>query len=281
MTKTTLVVMAAGMGSRFGGLKQIEPLGPNGEIIIDYSVYDARLAGFSKAVFIIKHEIEKDFRDAAGRRIEKLMDVDYVFQDINDIPKGFSVPLGRTKPWGTGQAIMAAKKCVDTPFLAINADDYYGQKTFKLMGDYLRDYNEMCMAGFSLGNTLTENGTVSRGICEVEDGYLKGVNECAAIDKNSGIPLDKTVSMNMWGLRSDIFDTLEKYFVDFLAQLDNPLKSEYYIPLVIDRMIREQNTRVKVLPTEDRWYGVTYKEDADAVKAAIAALTNKGLYEGL
>ena len=257
----TLVVMAAGMGSRYGGLKQIDPVGPNGEIILDFSVYDAVEAGFDKTVFIIRRDIEKDFREMAGRRIEKMTDVDYVFQDMEYLPNGFSVPQGRTKPWGTGHAVYCVKDKVDTPFALINADDYYGGSSFKLICDSLKNSDDMCMVGFELGNTLTDNGTVSRGVC--------------------GIPLDTIVSMNMWGLTPEVFGYVESDFIDFLNTMENPMKSEFYIPTVIDNMIHRHNYNIKVLECAEKWYGVTYKEDKATVAAAMKEKTERGLYNGI
>lgn len=279
--KTTLVVMAAGMGSRFGGLKQIAPLGPKGEIILDYSAYDARRAGFEKIVFIIKKEIEKDFREAAGKRIEKMIDVDYCFQSLDKIPEGFSVPEGRQKPWGTGHAILCAKDAVKTPFAVINADDFYGPKAFRLINEFLRRESGTCMVGYRLGNTLTENGTVSRGVCEIENGYLKDITEHTAIDKNSGLDPETIVSMNMWGFMPDLFDELDARFRDFLMNLSNPLKDEFFIPFVVDDMIKNKGARVKVMSTDDRWYGITYKEDTESVKKAIRKMSSDGLYENM
>lgn len=279
--KTTLVIMAAGMGSRFGGLKQIAPVGPAGEIILDFSVYDAVKAGFDKTVFIIRRDIEKDFREIAGKRIEKMTDVDYVFQDMDFLPDGFSVPDGRTKPWGTGHAVYCTKDVVDTPFALINADDYYGQKSFKILHDHLVEANETCMVGFTLGNTITENGTVSRGVCDVENGYLKRVVEHTDLDKNSGIPLNTIVSMNMWGLLPSAFEDVEADFVKFLNNLDNPLKQEFYIPFVVDNMIRTKGEKVKVLETDEKWYGVTYKEDKDTVVEAMQKFVKDGYYDGI
>ena len=282
---TTLVVMAAGMGSRFGGLKQIAPVGPNGEIILDFSVFDAMKAGFSKVVFIIKKEIEADFREAVGKRIEKMANVDYAFQEIPDVPAGFSVLPGREKPWGTGQAILAARSVVNTPFAVINADDYYGRSAFEIIQKHLSETGEMCLAGYKLGNTLTDNGTVSRGVCEVsEDGFLKSITEHTALDKNSGIPLDTTVSMNMWGLGLNIFDELQEGFVKFFENLknaENPLKAEFLLPTAIDGMIKEGKANVKVLYTSDRWYGVTYKDDLPAVQEAIKDIMATGMYNGI
>lgn len=279
--KTTLVVMAAGMGSRFGGLKQIAPVGPNGEIILDFSVYDAVKAGFDKTVFIIRRDIEKDFREIAGRRIEKMTDVDYVFQDMDYLPEGFSVPDGRTKPWGTGHAVFCCKKAVDTPFALINADDYYGQKSYKILHDNLVANDETCMVGFSLGNTITENGTVSRGVCDVQNGILKSVVEHTDLDKNSGIPLETIVSMNMWGLMPSVFESVGEDFVKFLGNLSNPLKEEFYIPFVIDNMIKNKGEKVRVLETDEKWYGVTYKEDKDTVVDAMKKFVEDGYYDGI
>lgn len=278
---TTLVVMAAGMGSRFGGLKQIEPLGPNGEIILDFSVYDAVQAGFSKTVFIIKKEIEKEFREAVGKRIEKLTDVDYAFQSLDSLPSGYSVPEGRVKPWGTGHAVLSARSVCHTPFAVINADDFYGKKSYKVLNDYLSAEGKDCMVGFKLGNTLSDNGTVSRGICEAEDGYLKTVVEHTALDKNSGLPEDTIVSMNMWGFGTDIFDILRTDFEEFLKTNDNPLKGEFFLPFVVDRQIRENGKRVKLLTTDEKWYGVTYKEDAATVRTAVREMIDGGLYNGI
>ncbi len=279
--KTTLVVMAAGMGSRFGGLKQIAPVGPNGEIILDFSVYDAVKAGFDKTVFIIRRDIEKDFREIAGRRIEKMTDVDYVFQDMDYLPDGFSVPDGRTKPWGTGHAVFCCEKAVDTPFALINADDYYGQKSYKILHDNLVANDETCMVGFSLGNTITENGTVSRGVCDVQDGILKGVVEHTDLDKNSGIPLETIVSMNMWGLLPSVFESVREDFVKFLGNLSNPMKEEFYIPFVIDNMIKTKGEKVRVLETDEKWYGVTYKEDKETVVDAMKKFVEDGYYDGI
>lgn len=280
--KTTLVVMAAGMGSRFGGLKQIEPIGPKGEIIIDYSTYDAIQAGFSKVVFIIKKAIEHDFREAAGKRIEKMADVEYVFQELDKIPSGFSIPEGREKPWGTGHAILCARDAIKTPFVVINADDYYGKSAYSLIHDYLVKNNSTCMVGYKLGNTLSENGTVKRGICQVDnENNLVSVVETFSLDKNSPYPMDSTVSMNMWGFNTGIFDEFETHFKKFLTDMEDPIKGEFLIPCIVDDMIKTKNEKVKVLTTEDKWYGVTYREDVDAVKTAIKDLVSKGLYENL
>lgn len=275
---TELLIMAAGMGSRFGGLKQIEPIGPNGEIIIDFSVHDAKKAGFNKAVFIIKKEIEKEFREVVGKRIEKMIDVDYAFQELDKLPEGYSVPADRTKPWGTAHAVLCAKDIVKNPFAVINADDFYGQSAYQIIHDQLVKNEDMCMVGYKLGNTITENGTVSRGVCEVENGILKSVTEHTAIDKNSGIPLDKIVSMNMWGLDTDIFPFMEKEFKLFLDEKINVPKSECFLPSVISNRIIEEGKQVKVLETAEKWYGVTYREDMPAVREAMVKYINEGMY---
>lgn len=271
--------MAAGMGSRFGSLKQVEPVGPSGQIILDYSIHDAVKAGFDTAVIVIRKDTETEFRNVAGKRIEKMMDVKYVFQELDNIPDGFVVPDGRTKPWGTGHAVLCAKDVMDCPFIIINADDYYGQSVYATMHDFLVNNDEMCMAGYALGNTLSENGTVSRGVCSIKDGYLCDVVEHTDIGKDTKIPLDTVVSMNMWGLRPRIFDMLEKDFVDFMKIEENPLKKEFYIPSVIDKMIKTTDDKVKVLNTDEKWYGMTYREDMPIVKSAIKNLTDMGLYK--
>lgn len=278
---TTLVVMAAGMGSRFGGLKQIAPIGPKGEIILDFSLYDAKEAGFNKAVFIIKKEIEKDFRECIGKRIEKMIDVEYVFQETNKIPEEFMSLSGRAKPWGTGHAVLCARDAVKTPFAVINADDYYGKEAFHLIHDHLVGEGNTCMVGYKLINTLTENGTVSRGVCEIEDGCLKSVTEHTALDKNSGLPDSTIVSMNMWGFKPSIFDTIERDFNIFLKNLSNPEKEEFYLPSIVDKMIKEENEKVTVMPTDEKWYGVTYKDDAEKVSEALKNLIDRGLYNGI
>ena len=277
--KTTLVVLAAGMGSRFGGLKQMEPFGPNGETIVDYSVLDAKRAGFDRAVIIIKKSIEKDFRQLVGRRIEGIMDVDYAFQEFDKLPHGYSIPEGRTKPYGTAHAILCTKELVDTPFCVVNSDDFYGRESYAAVHDFLvTNDKEYCIAGYRLGNTLTEHGTVNRGICSVENGYLTGVVETMGIDRNSGIPLDTLVSMNMWGLVPEIFEGLEKGMVDYLDHLDNPLKDEFFLPIFIDGQIKRGEARCRMIETDAKWYGVTYREDTPALKAAIQRMTEEGIY---
>ncbi len=277
--KLSLLVMAAGMGSRFGGLKQIEPVGPHGEVILEYSVYDALEAGFDKAVFVIKHAIEHDFREIVGKRIEKMIDVEYAFQEIDDIPAPFTVPEGRVKPWGTGHAILTAKKFIDSPFAVINADDFYGKGGYKVLKKHFETSSETCMVGYLLQNTVTENGTVARGICEIENGYLTGVTEHLSIPKDNDFPADTVASMNMFGFLPSLFDELETGFVKFLETQGTEMKSEYLIPRVVDKMIHEDGLKVKVLKTDDKWYGVTYKEDKQSVVDAIAAYCAKGYYD--
>ena len=286
----TLVIMAAGMGSRFGGLKQAEPVGKNGEAIVDYSVYDAMEAGFDKVVFVIKHSIEEDFKKLVGDRIAKKIKVEYAFQEMNDLPEGFTCPETRQKPWGTGQAILACRDIVKEPFAVINADDYYGKTAFKVMYEELsrEAAGEYCMVGFKLANTLTENGTVSRGVCVSEDGYLKEVNEitklkdCKAFDDDGKVigeyAPDTLVSMNMWGLTPDIFGYLAEDFKVFLKDNLGEPKKEFFIPFEIDALIKRGEKKVRVLSSPDRWYGVTYREDKQSVVDAIAEMTAKGMY---
>lgn len=287
----TLVIMAAGMGSRFGGLKQAEPVGKNGEAIVDYSVYDAIEAGFDKVVFIIKKAIEDDFKALVGNRIEKKVKVEYVFQENDKLPEGYSCPAERVKPWGTGHAILCCKGVVNEPFAVINADDYYGKSAFKTIYDELKKQTgEYCMVGFQLKNTITENGTVSRGICKVsEDGLLMNVDECTKIDSDckyyndngellGNLDPNGLVSMNMWGLCPDIFDYLEEDFKKFLDEKINEPKSEFFIPFEVDRLVKSGIKKVTVLSSTDRWYGVTYREDKQSVVDAIAEMTAKGLY---
>ena len=293
--------MAAGIGSRFGGgIKQLEPVGPNGEIIMDYSIYDALKVGFDKIVFIIRKDIEKDFREIIGNRIEKIANVEYAFQALDALPNGFSVPDGRTKPWGTGQAILAAKDVIHEPFLVINADDYYGKEGFKKLHDYMveemdenGDKMQMCMAGFILANTLSENGGVTRGICEVDqNGYLKKVTETYDIyrEKNhmhavtkDGAPTfvsaNQHVSMNMFGLPVAFLDELERGFPEFLTNVkEGDRKAEYLLPTIVYQCIRKDKAKVRLLETQDKWFGVTYKEDKPAVVEAIRKLIADGVY---
>ena len=299
--KTSLVIMAAGIGSRFGGgIKQLEPVGPNGEIIMDYSIHDALEAGFDRIVFVIRHDLEKDFREVIGDRIEKIAPVSYAFQELDDIPSGFTVPQDRKKPWGTGQAVLSVRDIVNEPFLVINADDYYGKEVFKKIHDYMTgdmDENapvyDICMGGFILANTLSDNGGVTRGVCEVgEDEILRAVRETYNIIKTAdgltasdkeGNPVtvreDQHVSMNMWGLTPAFIKELERGFPEFLSGLkEGDLKSEYLLPTIIDQMIKDGRARVKVLETRDHWFGVTYKEDKEGVAESIRALISQGVY---
>ena len=299
MRKTTLVVMAAGNGSRFGGgIKQLEPVGPSGEIIMDYSVYDAIQAGFDKVVFIIRKDLEKDFREIIGNRMEKIVETAYAFQELDDLPAGFQRPEGRTKPWGTGQAILCCKDLVQEPFAVINADDYYGKEAFVKVHDYLAGEHpacgkmDFCMAGFQLGNTLSENGGVTRGICSVnEDGHLTKVTETKNIVKTpegaavkgedgrlTSVAADCPVSMNMWGFTPEIFEVLENGFAEFLKNLSDPMKGEYLIPTIVDGLIQEQKANVTVLESRDKWFGVTYKEDKPAVVRSFRELIDAGVY---
>ena len=301
MKNITLVIMAAGIGSRFGGgIKQLEPVGPNGEIIMDYSIHDALEAGCNKVVFIIRKDIEKDFKEIIGKRIEKIVPVEYAYQSVDELPAGHRNVWERTKPWGTGQAVLCAKNVIKDPFIVINADDYYGKEAFKKLYQYMttkmepdRSFYDICMAGFILKNTLSENGGVTRGICTVDqDGYLQRVTETYEIQKQNGIltacnedkqPVfvneDMHVSMNMWGLPPKFLDMLESGFSEFLDQLgDDGMKSEYLLPKIIDRLLSERKASVKVLETNDKWFGVTYKEDKPAVAAAIRSLIEQGTY---
>lgn len=274
-----LLIMAAGMGSRFGGLKQAAPVGPNGEMLLDFSVYDAKKAGFERTVIIIRKDIEKDFRAVAGKRIEKMIDVEYVFQEKDDLPKGYTLPETREKPWGTGQAVLCARDAVRNPFLVINADDYYGQGIYKLMYDHLSSKEGMCLAGYELGKTLSKNGTVSRGVCDVKDGYLENITEVLKIPYDTDLPLDTVVSMNMWGLDLGIFDFLQTEFEKFLASNINEPKKEFLLPTIINDRIHACGERVRVINTSDKWYGVTYSEDLEPVREAIKSLCGKGLYD--
>ena len=301
MNKPVLVIMAAGMGSRYGGLKQIDPVGTHGQPILDYSIYDARRAGFETVVFVIKHEIEDTFKSAIGDRIAKSINVKYAFQELGDLPEGYAVPEGRVQPWGTCHAILAARKVVDGPFAVINADDYYGPEAFQTIYDYLSrnpdrpDCYEFAMVGYLLGNTVTENGHVARGVCvEDENHFLQTVTERTHIEKDganarftedggkswSSLPGDTIVSMNMWGLTRGFIDEAEARFPAFLdkAMAENPQKGEYFLPSVVSALIEEGKARVKVLRSTDRWYGVTYQADKPVVVAAIAEKTASGLY---
>ncbi|MCI8329290.1 MAG: NTP transferase domain-containing protein [Oscillibacter sp.] len=299
MKKPVLIIMAAGMGSRYGGLKQLDPVGNHGQLIIDYSIYDARRAGFETVVFVIKPEIEEDFRRCIGDRVSKSMDVRYVYQLKEDLPEGYSVPAERQKPWGTAHAALAARKVVDGPFAIINADDYYGPEAYREIYDYLSthedgDLCEYVMVGYLLKNTVSENGTVARGVCEeTEDHYLTQITERTKIEQ--GPPLrfteddgkswtelaeDTIVSLNMWGFTRSFLDEAWKRLPAFLdkALAENPAKAEYFLPTVVSQLIEEGKARVKVLRSGDKWYGVTYREDKPAVVGAIAGKTKAGLY---
>lgn len=302
MKNTALVIMAAGIGSRFGGgIKQLEPVGPNGEIIMDYSIHDAMEAGFDKVIFIIRRELEKDFKEIIGHRIEKLLPVEYAYQELEDLPAGYEVTPGRTKPWGTGQAVLSVKGMVDGPFLVINADDYYGREGFRRIHDYMAEHMDsqseiydICMGGFVLSNTLSDNGTVTRGVCQVdENGYLTNVTETYNIQMKedglhatdeSGAPVtispSQPVSMNMWGLPASFVQELEKGFPVFLDNLkEGDIKSEYLLPKIIDNLVQNKKARVTVLDTPDKWFGVTYREDKQAVADAIRGLIQSGVYK--
>lgn len=298
--KPVLVIMAAGMGSRYGGLKQIDPVDDRGNLIIDFSIFDAVEAGFEKVIFIIKKAIEEDFKEHIGNRMSKHIQVEYVYQELDHIPAGYEVPEGRVKPWGTGHAILSCKSLIDTPFAVINADDYYGKTAFKAIYDQLAaakddDKYQYAMVGYQLYNTLTENGHVARGVCRTDDaGHLIDIHERTRIEKHGEIaefseddgatwtelPEDTIVSMNMWGFTKSILPELDARFGAFLEKNlpVNPLKCEYFLPFVVDELLKEGKAEVMVLKSVDRWYGVTYKEDKEMVVKAIQGLKNQGLY---
>ena len=300
MKKPVLVIMAAGMGSRYGGLKQIDPVDNEGHIIMDFSIYDAKRAGFEKVVFIIKKAIEKEFKAGIGDRISQYMDVEYVYQELDTLPEGFEVPEGRVKPFGTGHAILSCKDVVDGPFAVINADDYYGVHAFQEIYNYLTENEDdekyhYAMVGYILSNTLTENGYVSRGICEMDkDAFLTGITERTHIEQcdmgvqfteDDGqtwedIAADSIVSMNMFGFTASMLKELECRFPEFLEKglKENPMKCEYFLPSVVSDLIEEDKADVKVLRSEDRWYGITYKEDKEAVVSAVQKLKDTGVY---
>ena len=299
MSKVTLVVMAAGIGSRFGGgIKQLEAVGPNGEIIMDYSIHDALEAGFNKVVFVIRKDLEKDFKEIIGRRMEKLVEVEYAYQELDDIPERFQKKTeGRKKPWGTGQAILCCKDVVDEPFLVINADDYYGKEAYTEAYAYLtgrKDDNayEACMVGFVLKNTLSDNGGVTRGVCKVDEhrmlseiietsNIVKTAEGAAVQTEDGAVPIDveSEVSMNMWGLSPKFFEVLDKGFNEFLEKLDpENLKGEYLLPIIIGDLLKEGRMKVEVRKSHDEWFGVTYKEDKPDVVANIQKLIKDGVY---
>ena len=301
--KTALVIMAAGMGSRFGGgIKQLEPVGPNGEIIMDYSIHDAIEAGFNKVVFIIRKDIKEAFHDAIGKRIEGIcnrlnVEFTYAYQELDDLPEGIKKPVDRSKPWGTGQAVLVCKDIIKEPFVVINADDYYGKEAFVKIHEFLiNNYTperskELCMAGFILGNTLSDNGTVTRGICAVdENDYLTDVMETYEIKKTEDgaesqgnkINVNSHVSMNMWGLTPEFVGLLEEGFVEFFENIKGDeakeLKGEYLLPIYIDELLKKGKVSVKLLETQDKWFGVTYKEDKPVVVESFAKLIADGVY---
>lgn len=298
MNKTALVIMAAGIGSRYGGgIKQLEKVGPSGEIIMDYSIYDAIQAGFDKVVFIIRHDLEKDFKEIIGNRIEKQIEVEYVYQELEYLPAGFTKPADRTKPWGTGQAVLCCKDIVKEPFAVINADDYYGKEAFVKVNEFLKNVdttkNTYAMAGFVLGNTLSDNGVVTRGVCQVdENGYLTNVVETfgilqsgdAAVGKDADgnpvtIAINSSVSMNMWGFTPMFLEELSVGFEKFLSNIkDGDIKAEYLLPDVVGKMVKANQASVQVLRTNDKWFGVTYKEDKQSVIDSINDLIAQGKY---
>ena len=293
--KPTLVIMAAGIGSRYGGLKQIDPVGPSGEIVLDYSVYDAIRAGFGKVIFIIRPDIEIAFKEVIGDKLEGKVEVEYVFQTLSHIPAGFSVPEGRTKPWGTGQAVLAARPAVNEPFAVINADDFYGRETFEVLARQLTamdvDSTDCCMVGFYIKNTLSPHGSVARGFCNAKNGELETVVERFEIErKEDGVIRyveggelremadDDLVSMNAWGFMPQQFGFLERGFTDFLSCAGTELKSEYLLPELIDGMIKNGETSVDVLPTTGKWMGVTYPEDKPQVMSGVHRQVSSGQY---
>ena len=301
MNKPVLVVLAAGMGSRYGGLKQMDSVAGHGQSIIDYSIYDARRAGFEKVVFVIKRALEADFRRLVGDRIARGIQVEYAFQELDDLPAGYAVPAGRKKPWGTTHAVLAARDLIRGPFAVINSDDYYGPEAFRLIYDFLSTQDEAAvpqryaMVSYLLGNTVTDNGSVARGVCRVgEDGLLREVVEHTRIEKDGSdarstldggetwvpLPGSTPVSMNFWGFQRSFVDEGEARFPEFLDRIlaENPEKGEFYLPLLVSRLIGEGKAQVQVLPSEDKWYGVTYREDKPGVVAALADMTARGLY---
>ena len=295
MKDIALVIMAAGIGSRYGaGIKQLQKVGPKGEIIIDYSIHDALEAGFNRVIFIIRKDIEEEFKEVIGSRIEKICPVEYVFQDKNDLPEGFTCPKDRTKPWGTGQAVLACRHILDVPFVVINADDYYGKEAFVKIYKFLEGHenttDQYCMAGFKLANTLSENGTVTRGVCKMdEDNNLITINETHEIARaqdgtytsEEGLELsdDTLVSMNMWGVTPEYIGVLEDKFEEFLQNMDETdLKAEFLLPIIMDDLLKSGQSSVKVLSSSDRWFGVTYQEDKDSVVEAFKQLVADGVY---
>lgn len=292
----TLFILAAGMGSRYGGLKQLDGLGPSGETIMDYSIYDALKAGFNKIVFVIRHDFEQEFIDKVVAKYRGHVDVEIVFQDINALPEGFKAPADRTKPWGTNHAVLMGKDVIKEPFGVINADDYYGSESFQVLADFLRSVDgkkgEYCMVGFNIENTLSENGGVSRGLCQVsQEGFLTGVKECHGIQRKDGklvqtledgseaeFPEGAAVSMNMWGFTPDYFDYSMREFIEFLKAHGSELKSEFYIPTVVNTLIHNGEATLKVERTPSKWFGVTFAADRDATVAQFKDLAERGVY---
>ncbi len=294
--KPALIIMAAGMGSRYGGLKQMDPVGPNGECLLEYSIYDAIRAGFGKVVFVIRHDFETEFKEQIGSRFEDKVVVQYAFQALEKLPKGFTLPEGRTKPWGTGQAVLACKDLIHEPFVVQNADDFYGAEAYQTIADAFGDLtkDESCMVGYKLRNTLSPHGSVSRGVCEMVAGYLSTVIERVSIEANEagtiqyvedGNAIDMTgdeiCSMNFWGFQPSLFDRLEEKFIAFLKAKGQELKSEWYIPNIIQDAIDSGETRVKVLSSDSQWFGVTYPEDRPAVVASLKAMHDAGKYPAM
>lgn len=288
----TLAVMAAGMGSRFKGMKQAEPITADGLSLLDFSVYDAAAAGFGRVVFIIKHDIEDDFRRLVGDRIASHIPVSYVFQEISDLPPGVTCPSGRLRPWGTGHAILCCRNEIREPFAVINADDYYGRHAFAEMAAFLKNSpSDFCMTGFRLAKTLTENGTVSRGICDVRNGFLHGIRErtriaeCRYLDDDGKtwvtLPEDTIVSMNLWGFTPAVFPVLEDGFASFLKTHGNDPQAEYYLPSAAEASLKSGQKRIRVFVAEDQWYGMTYRADLPRVSAALNRMREEGLYPGI
>lgn len=303
MTSPTLIILAAGIGSRYGGLKQVDPIGPHGEIIIDYSIYDALQAGFNQVIFLIRHDLEEVFHERIGRKIERRVKTAYVYQELDNLPPSFSVPSERKKPWGTGHAVWCCRDAVQAPFAVINADDYYGREAFRLLADYLaalpwpekqpRLPYPYALVGYVLRNTLSEHGSVARGVCQVTpDGFLAGIQErtrIEAVDQairhtENGVdwidlPADSTVSMNLWGFTPSLFAELETHFKTFLvSHADSLVRSEFFLPSVINDLLIEHKAQVKILPTGEKWFGVTNPQDRPVVQAAIRALIDRGVY---
>ncbi len=293
--KPTLLVLAAGIGSRYGGLKQMDQVGPSGETIIDYSIYDAIHAGFGKVVFVIRRDIEKDFKEVFIDKLKDRIDVDYVFQEINMVPKGIRFSSDRNKPWGTGHAVMVAEQKINGPFAVINADDFYGGGSYRVMADFLTnssDINEYSMVGYRLDRTLSDHGHVARGVCETsQDSYLKVVTERTKIENENdkivftdedgaktGLTGNETVSMNFWGFKTSVFDYLNKLFMQFMTENSNDPKAEFFIPAIITDLINNNAAKVKVLNTDESWFGVTYREDKPIVIESIKELVSKGIY---